>query len=193
MIAPMKRLVTLLAVTLLVSCGGGGGGEGCDTQYWDGTLGTCLPAAWHVVTGDELQARGVPEDVLVAFQADDAVSGLFPIVTVTSEALSGDYTSERYSEESVQSVQGLPGYEIIDQRSMAVDGENVRMHIFGAQPVNEEPKQRFYQVSAVHEQKGYTLTAVLPLSIESTWEDAVTLILTHLSFKNPEESQKSEE
>lgn len=190
----MKHLVPLVAFFLLVSCGGGGGGEtSCDVQYWDGTLGTCLPASWHVVTAEQLQARGVPEDVLVAFQSDDAVSGQFPIVTVTSEILSGEYASDQYSEESVQSVQGLPGYELIDQRSLTVDGEDVRMHIFGAQPVNEEPKQRFYQVSAVHEQVGYTLTAVLPLSIEGDWEEAVTLILGKLSFVDPEETKKNEE
>lgn len=189
----MRRRFALLALVpfLLASCGGGSSASACTQQYWDGTVGLCLPEGWNVVAREMLDERGLPEEVIAAFQAEKAVSGQFPTVTVLQETLSQDADSTAYSEASIRAVSTLPGYKLIDSKSVTIDGAAVTMHVFSAQPLPEEPERRFYQVSAVANKTGYTFTALTPMSISSGLETDVTTIIKSATLKEPSASNSS--
>lgn len=183
----MKRYHASLALSvLLASCGGSSGGDiACELQYWDGEVGTCLPGDWHALDREELDDRGVPEEVIVAFQSDSPVSGQFATVTVTREALAQTMSSTDYSDASIVSVEGLPGYNQIDKQNLEIDGEDVSLHVFIAQPRDDQPESRFYQVSAVGVDAGYTFTASLPVSVDEELEEQALLILRNATFEAP--------
>lgn len=184
----MKKSVLLITASLLLLSACGGGDEAasqCDSRYWDGTVGTCLPKGWHVVDRAGLDQRGVPRDVLVAFQSDSPASGQFPTVTVTREALANPVDPASYSEASTQAVRSLPGFEQIDLRSVTIDEEAVSLHIFNAQPKSDAPKTRFYQLSTTAENAGYSYTAAVPVSIDSSLENQLLLIIQNATFIAP--------
>ncbi len=184
-----RRLAILLLLPLfLVSCGGGSStaDASCKDQYWDGTVGLCLPEGWNVVARETLAQRGVPEDVIAAFQSEKSVSGQFPTVTVTRERLPDDTVdSPAYSKASIRSVSTLQGYKLVDTRRVVMDGQNLDMHIFSAQPLSEEPERKFYQISAVAEGYGYTYTALTPLSISAALEKDVLAVMTSATLRDP--------
>lgn len=192
-ILPMnKRLLLLTLVLPLAACGGGDDAPSevsCDSFYWDGTVGTCLPDGWTVVDRDALDERGVPAETIVAFQAEAPVSGQFATVTVTQEPLAEPISSTDYSDASVQSVETLPGYELLDEVDVTIDGEDVILHVFAAQPRDEEPQNRFYQVSMSKENRGYTFTAATPLAVEESLEAQVLLLLENATLVEPEEEE----
>jgi hypothetical protein len=186
MILRMKKLLLSAAsLLLLAACGGQTATVACANQYFDGTLGTCLPTGWHVVDRTALDQRGVPPEVVVAFQADQPSSGQFATVTVTREPLATQMTSTAYSDASVESVSGMAGYTKIDKSAIKVDGQSVSLHTFTAQPRSDEPKTRFYQVSAVSGMNGYTYTAATPVAVDSTLEKQALLILNNVTFTDP--------
>lgn len=188
MILAMRKTLAFVGVTLLLSaCGGSSAEITCESAYWDGTIGTCLPNGWRVVDRDELDERGIPGEVLVAFQSEEPYAGQFATVTVTREILAQDLTSPEYSEASVASVKGLPGYTEVDEQTVSVDGEDVLMHIFTAQPQEDQPESRFYQVSAVSNNEGYTFTGATPVSVSDELEAQVQLILSSASFQEAKE------
>lgn len=180
----MKQLVTVTLLSVLLSaCGGGSADVACQNDYWDGTYGTCLPENWVVVNTETLRQRGVPQGTIVAFQSELAVSGQFPTVTVTKEALADPVTPEVYSQASIRSVASLPNYTQIDANSVRIDGESLSMHVFTAQPIEDEPPRRFYQLSTVANGVGYTITATTPVSPGDTVESEVQLILRESTFE----------
>ena len=186
----MKRLIIPVGILalLLTACGSSGEAEvACSLEYWDGTIGTCLPDEWGVLDSETLRRRGVPEETIAAFQADQAVSGQFPTVTVTQESLSRPTTPEAYSQASIRSVSVLPGYSELETTSMEIDGNTVQLHVFSAQPVESDPARRFYQVSTVADEKGYSFTAATPISISDILEQQVLLILGNVTLEAPEE------
>ena len=185
----MKRLYAFIVFPLLLAACGGEGpvAVDCHKEYWDGTVGACLPQGWGVVDSETLRQRGVPEDTIVAFQAEEAVSGQFPTVTVTSEPLSDVTAPTTYSKASIRSVSVLPGYTLIDSVQVNIDAEAIDLHVFTAKPVADEPSRRFYQVSTVANNMGYTLTATTPVSIDDALEKQVYFILQSATFKVEEE------
>ncbi len=188
-----KRLLALLVFPLiLAACGGGGGSStsACKEQFWNGTVGMCLPAEWKVVDRETLTQRGLPDEVILAFQADKAVSGQFPTVTVTRETVHDGVDSPAYSTASIRSVATLPGYRLIDTKKLKLDGQDVELHVFTAQPLSEEPERRFYQISAVSKNIGYTFTALTPLSVSTTLEKEVLAMMESASFIDPSASSK---
>ena len=191
----MSKWTSLLACTLLLSaCGSSSGNSStssCKQQYWDGTLGVCLPATWKVLDRETLQSRGVPDEVTTAFQSSVVVSGQNPTVTVTKETLQGTIDSVSYSQASIRSVASLPGYKLIDTRAVKIDGNDLELHVFSALPLPEEPEKRFYQLSSVSNGFGYTLTALTPLSVSSSLESEVLTIMRSLTFKDPAESSSA--
>lgn len=188
----MKRLLPLAGLcVLLAACGGSATTAAtCEYAYWDGTVGTCLPAGWHVVDRDGLDQKGVPRDVVVAFQADAPSAGQFPTVTVTKEPLARPVASDAYSAASLESVKGLPGYGELDTRDVTIDDVTVKLHIFSAQPRPDQPRTRFYQVSAASGNAGYTYTAATPLSVESGLENEILLILNNATLRKAAEATK---
>ena len=185
----MKKLLLILGSTLILgACGGNTTTSdlSCTSAYWDGTVGTCLPDGWHVVDRADLDQRGIPGEVLVAFQSDAPISGQLATVIVTREPLTQPMDSEVYSEVSIESVRGLPGYELIDERTVTVDGATITLHIFKAQPRTDEPETRFYQVSIASGQSGYTYTAATPVSVEKDLENQVLLIVRNATLHGPE-------
>lgn len=190
-----KTLAITAFCLLLVSCGGDETAAlECETTYWDGEVGTCLPAGWRVVSRSQLDERGVPGEVAVAFQSETPYSGQFATVTVTKESLGQTMTTEEYSEASIVSVQALPGYTEVDKRQVAVAGEEIELHIFTAQPRDDQPESRFYQVSAVSPEKvGYTFTGATPVSTPEELEAQVTTILRGLTFEGEGEPTADEE
>ncbi len=132
-----------------------------------------------------LDQRGVPEAVVVAFQADKPFSGQFATVTVTKEALNKQMTSTEYSDASVQSVSGMPGYEKVDIVKKTIDGQEVSLHTFTAQPQTDQPKTRFYQISLLSGLTGYTYTAATPVAVDSTLEKQIQLILGNATLVDP--------
>lgn len=190
----MRKLLSLLSTTLLLaSCTGSGGGNAaaCDQQYWDGVIGVCLPKNWSVVDRETLQSRGVPEEVMIAFQSSQVVSGQTPTVTVTKETPQTDIDPAAYSAASIRSVTGLPGYKQIDARAFKWQGHDLHIHVFSAQPLPEEPERRFYQLSTTNAGNGYTLTALTPLSVSSSVEAEIQTIMRSLTFTDPAEGATS--
>lgn len=183
----MKRpiLLSLVLSLTLAACGGSTAAVTCTQQYWDGTVGTCLPDGWHVLDRTNLDLRGAPAEVLVAFQADVPVAGQYPIITATREALNEEMTSTQYSDASITSVKTLPGYAEIDKQKVKIDDQDVNVHIFSAQPKTDEPKSRFYQLSAVAGAAGYSFTAATPLTVEKALEGQILLILKSVTFVKP--------
>ncbi len=184
----MKTRSLLFALPLfLVACSGGSSGVACEQTYWDGVFGTCLPDGWSVVDRETLRQRGVPEETITAFQVDEAVAGQFPTVTVTREQLPNPATSMQYSEASVRAVEVLPGYERIDSSNSKIDSGDVLLHIFSLQPVQDEPRRRFYQKSTAVDATGYSITATSPLTVDSGLEAEILLILDNATFVEPTE------
>lgn len=182
-----RRLLFLSAASLLFSaCGDGSAEVACENVYWDGVVGTCLPAEWKVLDRTTLDQRGAPPEVIVAFQSDKPVSGQFPTVTVTREALRQQMTSTEYSEASIQSVTTLPGYEEGEQDAITVDEAEVTLHAYMAQPRPEEPKVRFFQVSIASQDSGFTFTGALPLTVSASVESQVRLILQNATLREQE-------
>ena len=180
----MRRLLPLAAcLTLLLSaCGGSKTEIACTQPYWDGVIGTCLPSGWHALSKDQMRSRGVPPDVIAGFEREQPVAGQSPIVIVLREQLPSAMDNAAYEEASMNTVKGLPSYEEIDQRSTDIDDEDAVIHIYSAQPLPERPKGKFYQLGAVKDTVGYTMTAALPLSPDGTVEDEVLLILDGFTF-----------
>lgn len=196
MIRVMRKTFAITAFCLLLaSCGGDEDtGLACETTYWDGEVGTCLPAGWRVVDRSQLDERGVPAEVAVAFQSEDPYSGQFATVTVTREALGQTMTTEEYSEASIISVQTLPGYTEVDKREITVDDTEIDLHVFTAQPRDDQPMSRFYQVSAVSPKSaGYTFTGATPVSTPDELEEQVTTILRRITFKGDGEVTTNQE
>ncbi len=190
-IVPMKKtLLSSLCFLVLTACGGGTTAVTCENQYWDGTVGTCLPAGWHVVDRAALDQRGVPPEAVVAFQADQPFAGQYATVTVIREALTKQMTSPEYSEASMQSVTTVSGYAKVDSEAVTIDGEDVTLHTFTAQPRSDEPKTRFSQISAVAGMTGYTFTAATPVTVEKALDQQVQLILKNATLKNPEATKE---
>lgn len=178
----IRYCYTLALALFLVGCGGGGGEVSCDPE-WNGTVGTCLPDGWKVVDPNVLKERGVPGEVLAAYQAESALSGYYPTVTVTREFLQDTITASEYSDTSIASVEVLPGYKLLDKRPVKIDGEKVAIHVFQAQPDTEEAVYRFYQLSTRVGSVGYTSTVAVPLSISEELEEQIVLILEQVTFK----------
>ncbi len=185
----IKRLLASGCLLLLLAgCGGGDtktAGVTCKEQFWNGVLGVCLPAGWVVLEREKLDERGVPDQVVVAFQSEKMVSGQTPTLTVTSEKLSTPLDSAAYSKASIRSVTTLPGYKLIDSRAMKVENQDVDLHVFTAQPVAGDPERRFYQLSAVAANIGYTYTALTPVSISTTLEQELLLMFKSVRFSEP--------
>lgn len=181
------RAALLTGLFLLLSACGGGSSKkvSCDSDYWDGTVGTCLPDTWQVLDAETLRSRGVPEETIVAFQRKEPVSGQFPTVAVTREPLADPVDPLQYSEANIRSVEVLEGYVQVDSKDFTTDGVKVKIHTFTAQPIEGEPMRRFYQVSTSLGDSGYTFTAVTPVSIEKDLESEVLLMLKGMTLKAP--------
>lgn len=189
----MRRLsIATLGFLLLSACGGGSTALVCDRGYWDGAIGACIPDGWQVFDRAALDIKGMPPEVVVAFQSETPSSGQFVTVTVTRETLAQPISSGDYSAASIQSVQGLPGYEEADRQSVTIDEEDLDIHIFTAQPSSDQPASRFYQLSAVAEGIGYTFTAATPVSVDNEVEDQVISILESATFMQPEDTTEGE-
>ena len=184
----MKCLhITIASLLLLSACGGSGSAEvSCPKQYWDGQVGLCKFDDWSVMNRETLRQRGVPDETIVALQADDAVSGQFPTVAVTQEVLLQPMSAEAYSQASVRAVSVYPSYELLDSTPVSIDGNSVDLHIFLAQPIADEPKRRYYQVSTVDEKSGYTVTAAAPVSIGDTLDQQIVAILQSFTLEDSE-------
>jgi hypothetical protein len=152
----------------------------------------CLTDGWRVVDRDTLVERGISDDVIVAFQSQTAVSGQFPTITVTKENLSQDMKPEDYSDASIRSVSALPGYKQIDNRAVTIDGADLKIHVFSAQLLADEPERRFLQLSSVSKGAGYTFTALTPLSVDKTLENQILTMMKSVSFKAPAGASSSE-
>lgn len=183
----MKRsTLTFLALSLfLTACGGTTSSVSCAQQYWDGTIGTCLPDGWHVLDRANLDLRGAPGEVTVGFQADNPIAGQYTVITVTREALNDAMTASEYSDASIASVKTLPAYAEIDTQKVTIDKDNILLHVFSAQPKSDEPKTRFYQMSTVAGTAGYSFTAATPLTVDKTVESQILLILKSVTFTKP--------
>ncbi len=185
--AVRTRFTVILALTLALAACGGSSTVECTQEYWDGEVGTCLPAGWHVLDRGNLDDRGVPEEAVVAFQTDESVGGQYLTIVVTREELADEVTSPDYSEAGVASVSSLPGYTRIEERTVTIDGEKHILHVFTAQPSEEQPMARFYQVSMAKGREGYTFTAATPVSIDDSAEDRIVTILLNATLVAPEE------
>lgn len=182
-----RPLIALaLACLLLSACGSSTpSGTAACASYWFDVLGACLPEGWHVLDRTALDERGAPEDVIVAFQMDDAVSGQYPTVTVTREPLASVMASADYGRATQRTVSVLPGFKELDTRTVKVDGKDAYVYVFLAQPVKDEPQRRFSQMSVVQDKTGYAVTAITPVSVKNTVEAAVTQILQSITFTAP--------
>lgn len=182
----MRHQLLALSFLFLIACGGSTAAVVCDRGYWDGSIGTCVPQGWVVLDRAALDTKGMPAEVLVAFQSETPVSGQFVTITVTRESLTQPLTTSNYSEASIASVAGLPGYKEQDRQSTIIDGEDADIHIFLAQPSVDQPASRFYQLSGVANAVGYTFTAATPVTISEEVEAQVLSLLKQVTFVQEE-------
>lgn len=182
-----RLALVLLSVAALSACSGGSssGSTVCKQQYWDGTVGVCLPETWQVTTQETLTQRGVPEEVLAAFEAKTATAGLQPTITITKETLRSPVDPKTYSQASIRSMGSLPAFKQIDIRKVKVNKEDLEVLIFSAQPLPDQPERRFYQLSTTSKDIGYTLTALTPLSTPGSLESEVLSVLRSVTFTDP--------
>lgn len=185
------RTFAFASFLLLAACGGGTAVE-CTLSYWNGEVGTCLPEGWNVLERANLDARGVPEEAVVAFQTNESVAGQYLTIVVTRERLAEAVTSPDYSEAAVASVGTLPGYARLEERSVTLDEQDHILHVFTARPSDEQPIARFYQVSLAKGLNGYTFTAATPVSIDDSAEDRIVAILMNATLNKPEEAADAE-
>ncbi|MDD5054890.1 MAG: hypothetical protein PHZ00_01330 [Candidatus Peribacteraceae bacterium] len=187
----MRRFILVAGmVSILAGCGSSGQSGGdvvCDQQFWNGTFAACLPKGWRVLSKEMLTTLGVPEETLAAFQLQAPHAGQLDTVTVTREPLSRDMATTEYSQANVLAVSTLPDYIMIDKTVTFVDGEETEIHVFSARPGSDLPVRRYYQLSAVSGNTGYTFTGSFPLSIQDSEADEVSFILRNVSFVNPAE------
>jgi hypothetical protein len=190
MMAATRRHTLLLSTLLLAlsACGGGTAVE-CAQSYWDGEVGTCLPSGWHVLDRANLDDRGVPEEAVVAFQTDESIAGQYLTVVVTREDLPEEVSSSDYSEAGAASVTTLPGYARLDEDVVQIDGEDHILHSFTAQPSDDQPVARFYQLSLAKGRAGYTFTAATPVSIDDSAEERITAILKNATLNAPSDDE----
>lgn len=187
-----KTTLTLFLATLaLAACSGSSTASLCKQQYWDGTLGVCLPDKWSVVDHETLVQRGLPPEVVTAFQSSVSVAGQNPTVIVTKETLPAPVDPLTYNQASIRSVTSLPSYKQIDLRKVKIDGVSLDLHVFSAQPVPEEPERRYYQMSSTTKGAGYTLTGLTPLSVSSSLESEILAIMQSLTFKDANASSSA--
>jgi len=190
----MKRIATLLAVSaLLVSCSRGGSAQLCSKEYNDDEIILCLPDGWEIVEKSTLEKRGIPEDAMVAFQAEEPIAGQFPTVVVTKEPLKRTVDPGQYSDASMRSVAVFSAYKEVDVTDVDIGESTVKLHIFTAQPVAEEPLRKFYQLSTVQGTDGYTVTGTTPVAITDSVEDEVISIVKSISFAVSEEDSGDDE
>jgi uncharacterized protein YceK len=183
----MKRIVLTLAVTLLLAgCGGGSSSTAaveCQREFWDGEFGTCIPQGWGLVDSETARQRGVPADeARVIFQADAAVSGIFPTIVITQEHLLQAVTAEDYSTNAIKLASIQQGYKLLDKQDLQIYDRMVKLHRFHAQPLVEQPLLLFQQWSTVKDDWGYTATSMMPVTVPKETEAAVKLILESASF-----------
>ncbi len=182
----MRRLslVLLTSSLLLVACTGSGSKVTvtCKEQFWNGSVGTCLPTGWKVVPRETLTERGLPQEVVAAFQREQSQAGQSPVLLITKQTLAQDVDPAAYSDASIRSVTDMPGYKEIDTRNVTIDGQKVKIHIFSAQPNADEPARRFYQLSTSTKGAGYTYTALTPLSVDKTLDAEVLLMLQNATL-----------
>ncbi len=179
--------VAALTLVFLSGCGGETTATLCTQQYWNGTVGVCLPNGWKVVEREQMEQRGIPPEVVAAFQTEKPLSGQYPTVVVTEEVLAQPMGSTDYSKANVQAISALPGYENIDQRTVTVDAKEVTLDIYTAQPEASQPKQRFYQLSAVSQSgTGYTVTASTPFAATTGLDKQVVAITSSFTTEEPE-------
>jgi hypothetical protein len=183
-------IVSIIFGLLLVGCSPSKTEVACSLDYWDGTYGTCLPDQWVIVSPETLRQRGVPVETLVAFQSEVASSGQFPTVAVTREPLSNQVDPSVYSDASVRSVTSLPNYSQLDSKEVKIDDQTVTLHVFTSQPIESEPARRFYQISTVSDDVGYTITSTTPVSVSDEVEAQVKLILMQSTFIEAVEEEK---
>jgi hypothetical protein len=140
-----------------------------------------------------LDDRGVPEEAVVAFQTEESIAGQYLTIVVTREDLPEEVTSSEYSEAGAASVTTLPGYARIDETNVEIDGESHILHAFTAQPSQDQPMARFYQLSLAKGRSGYTFTAATPVSIDDSAEERITAILVNATLQAPVEEAATEE
>lgn len=190
---PLVLLSTVVALSLS-ACGStttASGDLAACKHYWFQMVGACLPDNWNVLEQSDLNARGVAEDTVIAFQAKDASSGQFPTVTITREPLASVVDPVAYSDATMRSVAVLPNYKLIDKKKTTLDGTALQVHVFYAQPAAGEPQRRFYQVSTTVDRSGYTITALTPVTVPSALEKEVLTIIGSITFKQPSSANGS--
>jgi hypothetical protein len=184
----MRTRLSLLSLVFLLSACGGSDTQvvSCENAYWDGEMGLCIALQWRIVDRSELDERGVSEEAIIAFQSERPYAGQFATVVVTREVLAQPLTTTEYSAASILSVSGLPEYEELDRRKAAVDGVEVMVHVFSAKPRPDALSERFYQISAVSQNTGYTVTAATPVSVQPTLDQQIMGMLSSLTFIPPD-------
>lgn len=185
----MRKLILLAMVTcMLVSCGGSSQNSGVDCvfEYWDGQYGTCLPEGWSVLDQETLYLRGITDETAVVFHFNEPVAGQFPNIALTKRPLAAQTMPGLYSQESIKSVAAYGGYTLLDLKEITIDGEELQLHIFKAKPDGVK-EYRYYQVSTVAGDFGYTLTAMVPVTIDSNLEEHILKIFGCSSWQQSEE------
>lgn len=180
------RFSVLSLLLVLTACGGDTVVTTCPNAYWEREIGLCISEGWRVVDRTELDERGVSEEAVIAFQSDRPYAGQFATVVVTREVLTQTLTTVEYSDASILSVSGLPEYSEVDRRAIIVDGFDIVIHIFSAKPRTDALAERFFQVSAVSQNMGYTVTAATPVSVDPTLETQVIDMLSSITFIPPD-------
>ncbi len=183
-----RTSLTLLAAFLTLSACGSTTSKTavvCDQQFWNGTVAACLPKGWKVLSQEQLQVLGVPEETMAAFQFETPHAGQLDTVAVTREPLSQNLDTAEYSQSNILAVSALPEYTLIDKITVYIDAKETALHIFSARPSPDQPIRRYYQLSAAVESTGYTFTGSFPLSIKESEAAEVQFILKNISFKDP--------
>ena len=148
-------------------------------------ISVCLPKGWNVLSRENLESLGVPEETMAAFQFETPHAGQVDTVVVVREPLTDTLSTTEYSDANVLAVSTLPDYKLLNKKTVTIDGAESALHVFTARPSADKPIRRYYMLSAVSEKVGYTFGGSFPLSIEDKEASSVEFILKNVSFKDP--------
>ncbi len=189
----MVAVIALVLVGCSMGSGDAGAGVTCETSFWNGTVGACLPSGWNILSSDDLRTLGVAEETVAAFQSSEARGGQFDTVTVTAEPLTREMTTSEYSKANIQAVGVLPEYALIDKTTVYIDGNETAIHVFKARPSPDAPIRRYYQLSGSSNRIGYTFTAAYPLTIQDSQEKEVLSLLKSATFRSAASNGSAQE
>lgn len=157
-----------------------GGDSSCNDRTWRLGIGFCLPSEWVQLSQNDDET--FPPDIVLAFKRSMADGDQRVVLTVRQAALSSVVGSTAYSDAVTQATETLPFYQLRSLETATIDGENVYLHVFDVQDLQDAAIRRFAQLSAVVGRTGFTFEISVPVDLAHALDTEIRHILSSLTF-----------